>query len=466
MKRRGYVYDRMTEWNLVKIAEMTAVKNKPRNYGVKLHAAHWLKNLIEIHNNVINQRMQTSEYQHQRLVSGQKKLRDISKLDFHPSHIQHQLLVLATQRKVEKSLIHDTYASRQRFGQHRCAKRVNDFVQKYKDEYKWYLQIDIRKYYEHIPHAAIRKELERRYKDKAYIDAYLEPIEKFAPKGIGIPLGIRPSQIFGNLALDSLDRYVKNDLRIKCYTRYLDDMLFLLPTKADCWKVWNKVKHFIENLGFTLHEPKVHRIKRGIDYMGYVTYPKKGQFIRTSNVQEWLKRRHGITNKRRLREVDSAFWGLMIHGNKHCKRLYTMNGGIDFASLGIQKAESVDKNGKSIIDVPQVSMSVVINRDIEINQVVEGVETKHGADRMALRISLMGAENKLIVNSPNIKSFIGQCWQKGVTRLAICFIDRGGKRYDIDYQRVRVLEVHNRRVTTNAEGKAVYAGNKNELVKL
>lgn len=465
MKRKGYVYERMTDWTAVKIAERIAVKNKPRNFGVKLHAKQWLKNLIEIHENVLNHRMETSTYQHTQKVSGQGKLRDISKLDFHPSHIQHQLLVLATQKDIEHSLIDDTYASREGYGQHRCAKRVNDWVQEHYKEYPWYLQIDVVKYYDNIQHSQIRKELERRYKDKEYIDAYMETIEKFSTSGKKIPLGIRPSQIFGNLALDSVDRHIKHKMRIKYYCRYLDDMLFLLPTKADCWKVYNEVKREIEAIGFKLHEPKVHRVEHGIDYMGYVTYPKVGQFIRSSNVREWLKRRHGLTNKRRIMEVDSAFWGLMIHANKHSKRLYKMNGGIDFSALGIKKAESVDKNGRSIIDVPQVSMSVVLNRDIDILQVVEGVETKHGKDRMALRIELMGAENKLIVNSPNIKTFIADCWSKGVTKLGISFIDRGGKKYDIDYKRTSVKEINHRKVSMNEEGKVIYTDTK-ELVQL
>ncbi len=312
----------MSHWENIKEAEIVATKNKPKNYGVTLHKKYFMKNLVEIQQSVINHEMKTSEYKYQTITGGHGKERNIAKLDFHPSHIQHQLLVLASQDILDKSFINDTYASRCGRGQHACAKRCNQFVQKYKNKYSWYLQLDIKKYYDSIPHWLIREKLEHKFKDKEYIDKYMEPIEKYHPNGIGIPLGIRPSQIFGNLALDGLDRMIKEELHVHCYLRYLDDMVLLAERKKDCWKYYNIINEYLKSIGFELHPPKVSKIEHGIDFMGYVIYPDEGMFMRKCNKVAWLKRRHHLKNPERIREVDSAAWGILKHGNKDCKYLY------------------------------------------------------------------------------------------------------------------------------------------------
>lgn len=53
------------------------------------------------------------------------------------------------------------------------------------------------------------------------IDSYL------TSPGFGIPLGNITSQLFANVYLDELDKYIKQELKIKYYIRYCDDFLIL-----------------------------------------------------------------------------------------------------------------------------------------------------------------------------------------------------------------------------------------------
>lgn len=87
----------MAEWDNIVEAESKSTKRKTINFGVKQHIKNRIKNLCEIQQNVLGGTMRTGEYRHESLVSGQDKLRDISKLHFHPNHIQHQLLVLVAE---------------------------------------------------------------------------------------------------------------------------------------------------------------------------------------------------------------------------------------------------------------------------------------------------------------------------------------------------------------------------------
>lgn len=460
MKRKGHIYERMTDWDLIKIAQNVSIKNKGTNTGVRMHKRSWMKNLVEIQQHVINGTMQTGTYKHMMQVSSQGKLRDIAKLDFHPSHIQHQLLVMASMKEVEASYIEHTYASRKGYGQHKGAETLNRWVQEYcreDGEYPVYLQLDICKYYENIPHSLLEAELRKRFKDRRYVDAMLEPVQKFAPEGRGIPLGIRPSQIFGNLALSGLDRMIKEDLKCHCYIRYLDDMVLLCRNKGEAHRFASRVEEWVAQYGFDLHAPKIDKVANGIDFLGYVSYPYAGMFWRTSDKKAWLKRRSRVTNKRRLREIDASAWGYVSHGNRHCKKLYRKMNGVSFEKLGINKPAQKDKNGRRIIEGQSLSMQMVLNKTIEILDLESGVETSHGKDRVVMQVNVMGTIGKLMVNAP-MKEFFADLWSKGATRISTIFIDRGGKHYDFDPSQTQLLEVHNRQVGEH-EGRIVFLDN-------
>ncbi len=55
-----------------------------------------------------------------------------------------------------------------------------------------------------------------------------DPKEKslfYAPKERGLPIGNLTSQVFANFYMNSFDHYLKHDLGIKYYGRYVDDFI-------------------------------------------------------------------------------------------------------------------------------------------------------------------------------------------------------------------------------------------------
>lgn len=142
MKRAGYIYEQMAQWENIVEAENVATKRKNRNPGVQRHIKSRFKNLCEIQQMVLEGRMRTDEYMHEQRISGQNKLRDISKVYFHPSHIEHQLLTMAADRRVDRSLIRHTYASRKGYGQIACALSIKKNLRKYRGQERWYAQGD------------------------------------------------------------------------------------------------------------------------------------------------------------------------------------------------------------------------------------------------------------------------------------------------------------------------------------
>lgn len=463
-KRKGYIYDKLSDWEFLKEAQSVSCRNKGKKKDVIDHQSKWIENLVEIQQSFIDHTFQTGRYHEFYKRSGQNKLRHIAELDFHPSHIAHQAMAMLAYDIIEPTLIEHTYASRKGYGQHKAAIQLNKWVQRFSREngrYPIYLQIDIVKCYENTPHSIIRHGLERKIKDKAFIDAFIEPFTAYSKSGRSIPLGIPPSQISGNIALSPLDRYIKEVLRCHCYLRYLDDAVLLCRNRGEAHRFENLIRQFLNPLGYDLHVSRIAPVSTGIDFMGYVTYPYSGQFLRTSNKKSWLRRRSKVTNKRRLREIDAAAWAMLKHGNEHCKKLfikYSKNNfknkktmeGINPSYLGFKRQETRDKNGLRILDAKPINMSTVIDQPVVICDLVANITTKNGCGRMALIVEFYGQRHKLIINSP-MKTFFEDLWNRGVTRLSTVFTEPSSKHYDYDHERTKILAINNRPITSRNE---------------
>lgn len=460
-KRQGYIYDQMWQWDTLKEADRVSTRRK-KNYGVKKHKKQWLKDLVEVQTIIHDRKMCTDEYKHMEVNNGKKK-RQISKLNFHPNHLLHQALVLVSHDRIERTLISHTYASRIGYGQIAGALQVKKWLREESEECLWYAQGDICHYYANIQHTLLRRNMEHIFKDKEFINAYMEPFERFTSDGKGIPLGIRPSQDSGNIALMTFDRHMKEVTKAHLYLRYLDDFILFEKTKGEVKRKMKMAIAYLKGLGFELHEPKIRPISEGLDFLGYVFYEGGDMFWRKSNKVRWLKRRAKVTNKRRLHEIDAAAWGMIKWGNRHCKRLYKMETGIDMSELGIELPKKTDKMGMRIIDAPKITSSVALNSELEVVDWVRNVETSFGMGRYALEVVLYGKHHKLIVNTSKIKQLIDGFALANVTSFTGVFKDEGGNHFYFD--KVRVTRIDNRLIGRNDDGKLIFTDT-NELIDM
>jgi len=87
-----------------------------------------------------------------------------------------------------------------------------------------------------------------------------------------MPLGNLTSQFFANVYLNELDYFVKHNLGVRYYIRYVDDFVILHPLRRqlEIWK--KKISNFLKKeLKIELHEQKTRIIplSRGIDFVGF-----------------------------------------------------------------------------------------------------------------------------------------------------------------------------------------------------
>lgn len=84
-------------------------------------------------------------------------------------------------------------------------------------------------------------------------------------------LGCLTSQWLANLCLDGLDHYIRDDLGVRYYVRYMDDFVIIGPSKECCWTLPGNVRDFVE-ISLKLHlNPKTGSwpISHSIDFVGY-----------------------------------------------------------------------------------------------------------------------------------------------------------------------------------------------------
>lgn len=202
----------------------------------------------------------------------------------------------------DKSFIFDSYSCRNKKGTHRAVNRLNNFAKKVsKNNTKncFALKLDIRKFFDSINQDILINLIKKKVGDKNTIRLIDNIIKSFSK---GLPLGNITSQLFANIYLNELDKFVKYTLKLKYYIRYCDDFIILDTNKLYLEDLIIEIDNFLENnLKLNLHPSKtiIKKYRQGIDFLGYVSFPhfrilraktKKRMFkkLNCKNLQSYL----------------------------------------------------------------------------------------------------------------------------------------------------------------------------------
>lgn len=204
--------------------------------------------------------------------------------------VVHHALCNVIEPLFEARFIADTFACREGKGTLAALKRCQDIARRFADGYV--LKADISKFFYSVDHQILFDILRRKIADRRVLNLISEILDSsedarfrdyfpgddlFAlQRPTGIPIGNLTSQLFSNIYLGELDRFVKQELRFKPYLRYMDDFLFFARGKADLWRVLSIVEKFLaERLRLRVHPIKrtVSPVYAGIDWVGYRVSP-------------------------------------------------------------------------------------------------------------------------------------------------------------------------------------------------
>jgi len=97
-----------------------------------------------------------------------------------------------------------------------------------------------------------------------------------SPPGCGLAIGNLTSQLFSNIYLSELDRYVTRTLRFRHYGRYVDDFYLLSEDKTELLSAIPRIRLFLsERLHLTLHPRKIYlqECRKGVKFLGCFIKP-------------------------------------------------------------------------------------------------------------------------------------------------------------------------------------------------
>ena len=132
------------------------------------------------------------------------------------------------------------------------------------------LKMDIRKYFQNIDKDILMNILKRKVKEEKLVKL-LEKIVYSNSGKKGLPIGNYTSQIFANIYLNEIDQYIKHELKVKYYFRYMDDSILFVKTKKEAIELLEKIKNYLKiKLELELNDKtKIFKSNQGVNFCGY-----------------------------------------------------------------------------------------------------------------------------------------------------------------------------------------------------
>ena len=268
MKRYGYLFDKITDLENIKLAHKNARKGKTFYTEVKMVDADINKYCLEIKRLLETKEFTTSDYE-VFTKNDKGKVREIYKLPYFPDRIVQHALMQVVGSIWKSTLIADTFQSIKGRGIHKCLPKLKRAAQV--EKVKYYMQLDVRKFYPSIDNDIMKEVVRRKIKCKDT----LWLVDDIIDSSKGVPIGNYVSQYLGNMYLSEIDHMIKSK-GIKHYYRYCDDILILHNDKCALHKLLAEIKEALAKIKLSLKPNySISTVLSGIDFLGYVTYPVK-----------------------------------------------------------------------------------------------------------------------------------------------------------------------------------------------
>lgn len=227
-------------------------------------------NLLKIGRELLNGTYEFSEYLEFTIY--EPKERKIKTLEYRDRVVQTWYVENFLKPIFESSYIKDTYACIEGRGTHKAVDKMQEYLRKADKKYEevWVLKCDIKKFFFNVDRNILYNLIKRKIKDKNFLDL-TKKIIFYNDEKVGIPIGNYTSQIYANIYMNELDKYIKEKMKVKYLVRYMDDFVLLTDNKETA-KIWlEKIREFLkENLKLELNSKTAYfKAKQGVNFCGF-----------------------------------------------------------------------------------------------------------------------------------------------------------------------------------------------------
>jgi len=260
------------------------------------------------------------------------KRREIMSIHFRDRVFQRSLNDVALYPQTTKSFINDNFACQKGKGTDPARDRLVSFLRSFYRKYGregYVLKIDIKGYYPNMNRHFAEDMLKGYVDDETYQIA--EKVLSDMPGETGYNPGSQIVQIIGITALDKVDHFIKEQLRVKFYIRYMDDFVLLHPDKAFLESCLAAITEKLASQDMKLNTGKtrITELSDGILFLGHIfRISETGKVYvipdpaKIKHEKRKLRRMIALMRKGELskRDIDRHFKGFKAsirYGNTH-----------------------------------------------------------------------------------------------------------------------------------------------------
>ncbi|MFZ4537172.1 reverse transcriptase domain-containing protein [Propionivibrio sp.] len=278
MKRIGYLYDLTFTPAALLAAFHAAARHKHGKRACFLFEKHLASNLDTLHSELAEGRYTPRPYYS--FMVYEPKPRRIYAPAFRDLVVQHAAYAVVGPI-FDRGFIDQSFACRTGKGTHKAADYAQAALQACPAG-SYTLKLDIRKFFYRIDRDVLRTLIERKIKDRRFVDLLMQFADHGEP--VGIPIGNLLSQLYALIYLNPLDHFIKREIGAKNYCRYVDDFILFGLTRQELIAAKARIVEFItDKLHLELSRFTLATVTRGINFVGYRTWSSK-RFIRRHSI--------------------------------------------------------------------------------------------------------------------------------------------------------------------------------------
>jgi RNA-directed DNA polymerase len=281
MKRYGQLMAKVADPENLRLAFLRAAKGKRGKTDCQAFQARLDENLATLGAELVTGEVAVGDYHSFKVHDPKERL--ICAASFR-ERVMHHALMNVCEPVLERAAVFDSYACRKGKGRERAVARAQGYAR----THRWFVKMDIRKYFDSIHQATLRELLGRKFKDPVLLGVFDRILASYhtAP-GRGLPIGNLTSQHFANFYLSPLDRFLKEELRRRAYVRYMDDFVVWGESGGELRALCGRARDFLaDELKLELkHTAAINRTAFGMDFLGYRLFPGRVRLARRSKVR-------------------------------------------------------------------------------------------------------------------------------------------------------------------------------------
>ncbi len=294
-KRINNIYDDALTFSKIRDAYKRTSRKKKKTKDSIQFEMYLEDNIIDIYKKLKTETYELGNYKSFKVYEPKERL--IYCLPFYDRVVQQLYVHEYIMPYMIPKFMDTSYACIPKKGLHACIDKLQEYmniaVKKWDNPY--FLKYDISKFFYSIDRKILYKIIERNYKDKKFLrltKKFIEFVtEKEYKEGKGLPIGNYTSQYFANIYLNELDKYIKENLKVKYYIRFMDDGILIVENKEKAKELLNKIKDFLEEkLKLQLNKKTSYMpVKKGCIYCGYRVFLDY-RLIKRQNINRVKKR--------------------------------------------------------------------------------------------------------------------------------------------------------------------------------